>query len=80
MLAAPPTPVLEALTRQEDQNDFREIIAWLQAARDRQSYLNDRLRDLVTLRHGQGAAQVLTDLLDIMTSAHDTLIKQRADR
>lgn len=80
MLAKPEIKVLDALAALQDHQDFGQVLAWLRIARDKQSLLNDRQRDLVSLRFGQGAAQALTSLLDIVAAAPDTLRKLRVTK
>lgn len=69
-------PVVEELIRIKHQHPV--FMAWLEARRIfvRQTMVYEK--DEVALRHWQGKAQELDDLLDLIQRSPDTLTKWRA--
>lgn len=76
-LQNPSANVMEALLRLSNNGDFTLFIDWLRDERRNQSELNDNQHDEVTLRQGQGAAQALRAIDDLVINARNKLEAMR---
>lgn len=76
-LQNPSANVMEALLRLSNNGDFTLFIDWLRDERRNQSELNDNQHDKVTLRQGQGAAQALRAIDDLVINARNKLEAMR---
>lgn len=72
-LQNPSANVMEALLRLSNNGDFTLFIDWLRDERRNQSSVNDYQQDDVTLRQGQGAAQALRSIDDLVANARNKL-------
>jgi DNA-directed RNA polymerase sigma subunit (sigma70/sigma32) len=63
MIKQPDQSVLRALVALKRSDDFKVVVAWFQDSLDETRKLNDRQLDVILLRHGQGSAQTLDEII-----------------
>lgn len=75
MLIQPSKRVIQALATLEHDNDFQEVLTWLQASLDSISKDGFYLKDDAQTRWHQGAGQVITEFIDKANTARDVIRK-----
>lgn len=75
MLTTPTKRVLQALATLEHDSDFQEIVNWLKDSREQISTDGFYVKDEHQARWHQGAGQVITELLEKIHTARDSVRK-----
>lgn len=75
MLSQPTKRVIQALATLENDNDFQEVLAWMQDSLDNISKDGFYTKDEAQTRWCQGAGQVITEFLDKARTAREVIRK-----
>ncbi len=70
------TRALQAMASLQGDPNFKTFMGWLEARREK-ARANEQVRDDVLLRWQQGRAQECNDIIEVVTTARDVLMKVR---
>lgn len=75
MLSQPTKRVIQALATLQNDNDFQEVLSWMQDSLDHLCKDSFYTKDEAQTRWYQGAGQVITEFIEKASTARDVIRK-----